>query len=357
MEEIRALARTKTVLLISHRLANVVDADCVYVLDEGQVAESGTHQELLGRGGAYRRLWDAQAGPGTLWRGGNHDEKAKRIPGDGCGWSGLVRPLAGFMAAGHFAGAGGAFVRRLPHHAAGDTPWPEALGLEIPFSLGLSCLAGCWCLRWSGDSCAMGSRPATTSSPLSCWRCCGTRSSGPCGGCAPPSWRAGTGATSSPSSPRTLNCWRSSTPTPSPRIAIAVAVHGGRCACSLAASTGLLGLLALAAYAVVGVVMPLVTSRLSGDDGMQFRHQLGGSLQLCAGQPAGPIRKRCNTARASSRLEEMDERTAALCPGRGADEAHRRPQPGGDEHRHTWCLTWPCSLRPRCCTRPGRWTF
>lgn len=61
MEEIRALAKTKTVLLISHRLANVVDADCIYVLDKGQVAESGTHQDLLERGGAYRRLWDAQA--------------------------------------------------------------------------------------------------------------------------------------------------------------------------------------------------------------------------------------------------------------------------------------------------------
>ena len=61
MEAIRALAKTKTVLLISHRLANVVDADCIYVLDKGQVAESGTHQELLGKNGAYRRLWDAQA--------------------------------------------------------------------------------------------------------------------------------------------------------------------------------------------------------------------------------------------------------------------------------------------------------
>ena len=61
MEEIRALAKTKTVLLISHRLANVVDADCIYVLDKGQVAESGPHQELLERGGAYRRLWEAQA--------------------------------------------------------------------------------------------------------------------------------------------------------------------------------------------------------------------------------------------------------------------------------------------------------
>ena len=61
MEAIRALAKTKTVLLISHRLANVVEADRIYVLDKGQVAESGTHQELLGKNGAYRRLWDAQA--------------------------------------------------------------------------------------------------------------------------------------------------------------------------------------------------------------------------------------------------------------------------------------------------------
>ena len=61
MEAIRALAKTKTVLLISHRLANVVEADRIYVLNKGQVAESGTHQELLGKNGAYRRLWDAQA--------------------------------------------------------------------------------------------------------------------------------------------------------------------------------------------------------------------------------------------------------------------------------------------------------
>lgn len=60
MEVIRKLAREKTVLLISHRLANVVDADKIYVLDKGQVAESGDHQELLKKSGLYRRLWDAQ---------------------------------------------------------------------------------------------------------------------------------------------------------------------------------------------------------------------------------------------------------------------------------------------------------
>ena len=60
MEQVRALARTKTVLLISHRLANVVDADNIYVLDGGVVAEAGSHEALLAEGGSYARLWNAQ---------------------------------------------------------------------------------------------------------------------------------------------------------------------------------------------------------------------------------------------------------------------------------------------------------
>ena len=60
MAEIHALARQKTVLLISHRLANVVDADNIYVLDKGNVAESGTHSALLAQSGAYAQLWSAQ---------------------------------------------------------------------------------------------------------------------------------------------------------------------------------------------------------------------------------------------------------------------------------------------------------
>ena len=57
---IRQLARKKTVLLISHRLANCVDADRIYVMDHGQIAESGTHQTLLAHHGTYQRLWSAQ---------------------------------------------------------------------------------------------------------------------------------------------------------------------------------------------------------------------------------------------------------------------------------------------------------
>ena len=60
MAEIHTLAKTKTVLLISHRLANVTGADCIYVLSGGKVTERGTHAALLEQNGQYARLWHAQ---------------------------------------------------------------------------------------------------------------------------------------------------------------------------------------------------------------------------------------------------------------------------------------------------------
>ena len=60
MAEIHALARRKTVILISHRLSNVTVSDNIYVLDGGALAGQGTHDALLRAGGVYARLWDAQ---------------------------------------------------------------------------------------------------------------------------------------------------------------------------------------------------------------------------------------------------------------------------------------------------------
>lgn len=60
MAEIHKLARIKTVILISHRLANVVQADNIYVLDGGNITEHGSHEELLQKHGLYERLWTAQ---------------------------------------------------------------------------------------------------------------------------------------------------------------------------------------------------------------------------------------------------------------------------------------------------------
>ena len=60
MAAIRKLAGKKTVILISHRLANVVDSDCIYVMDGGRIAEQGKHEALLAEGGVYSRLYNAQ---------------------------------------------------------------------------------------------------------------------------------------------------------------------------------------------------------------------------------------------------------------------------------------------------------
>lgn len=60
MKEIYRLAAEKTVILISHRLANVVHADNIYVLEQGQLKESGTHEILLYNNSAYEQLWNVQ---------------------------------------------------------------------------------------------------------------------------------------------------------------------------------------------------------------------------------------------------------------------------------------------------------
>lgn len=60
MQLIYELAKDKTVIMISHRLANVENADCIYVLDKGNVAGSGTHKELLNSCSVYSKLWNTQ---------------------------------------------------------------------------------------------------------------------------------------------------------------------------------------------------------------------------------------------------------------------------------------------------------
>lgn len=60
MAEIHRLAKTKTVILISHRLANVTAADNIYVMEHGRIVESGRHEELVSAGGYYGKLWNAQ---------------------------------------------------------------------------------------------------------------------------------------------------------------------------------------------------------------------------------------------------------------------------------------------------------
>ena len=60
MEVIHELAKSRTIILISHRLANVVGSDCIFMLENGRVTEAGKHEELLKKGGSYSRLFKEQ---------------------------------------------------------------------------------------------------------------------------------------------------------------------------------------------------------------------------------------------------------------------------------------------------------
>ena len=60
MENVKEMSRSKCVVVISHRLANVVPADNIYYMEEGQVKESGSHEALMQAGGGYAKLYTAQ---------------------------------------------------------------------------------------------------------------------------------------------------------------------------------------------------------------------------------------------------------------------------------------------------------
>ena len=70
MNVIHELAKTKTVLLISHRLANVVKSDQIYFLKDGEIKESGKHDELMSQNGAYRHLYESQMALENYGKGG-----------------------------------------------------------------------------------------------------------------------------------------------------------------------------------------------------------------------------------------------------------------------------------------------
>ncbi|MFK7801941.1 MAG: ATP-binding cassette domain-containing protein, partial [Anaerolineae bacterium] len=60
-ESLEKLSRNRTTLVIAHRLSTIQKADRIIVLAEGDIAEEGTHADLLARGGVYAKLYQIQA--------------------------------------------------------------------------------------------------------------------------------------------------------------------------------------------------------------------------------------------------------------------------------------------------------
>ena len=69
------LAKDKTVIMIAHRLSTVTDADCIYVLKDGRIAESGTHDELTAANGIYTHMWN-EYNKSVNWQVGRNGETA-----------------------------------------------------------------------------------------------------------------------------------------------------------------------------------------------------------------------------------------------------------------------------------------
>ncbi|BCZ28118.1 ABC transporter ATP-binding protein [Claveliimonas bilis] len=56
-QALSVLSKGKTVIMIAHRLSSITDADCIYVLRDGKIAESGTHEELIAQNGTFTHMW------------------------------------------------------------------------------------------------------------------------------------------------------------------------------------------------------------------------------------------------------------------------------------------------------------
>ena len=64
-QALSVLSKGKTVIMIAHILSSITDADCIYVLRDGKIAESGTHEELIAQNGIFTHMWTNYSEPAT----------------------------------------------------------------------------------------------------------------------------------------------------------------------------------------------------------------------------------------------------------------------------------------------------
>jgi ABC-type transport system involved in Fe-S cluster assembly fused permease/ATPase subunit len=83
-DELERVSRNRTSLVIAHRLSTIVGADEIIVLDQGRIAERGTHSQLLATGGLYASMWnrqrEAQEAREKLARIADENEAPNRVP-------------------------------------------------------------------------------------------------------------------------------------------------------------------------------------------------------------------------------------------------------------------------------------
>ena len=348
LDVIHELAREKTVIMISHRLSAVRDADRIYVFSNGEVAESGTHEELLAARGAYEMLWHQQeeleayaeggkevpvrAGAGEQTDCASAEPEAAAAPAAGARPArsvepgaakpgakprshlsvmarliGLVRPLAPVMALAVTLGVAG-FAAAIFLTVAGTSALAGVqAGAGLPFAA-LALIAACGVLR---GPLRYGEQICNHYIAFKLLALVRDKVFGALRRLAPAKLEGrdkGNLVSLVTSDIELLEVFYAHTISP---IVIATIVSVGMVIFIGCAASPLLAALAAAAYLVIGVAVPLAASRAQGRGGRRFRDAIGDMNTFVLDSLRG-LRETLQFGRAAERSAELGKRMEAL---------------------------------------------